>query len=110
MRPGRSATTKLRQSSEFDDAEVRLDRGEGVIGDLGAGGGDARDEGGFSGVRKADQTDIGEQFQLEAQALFLAGAAGLVLGRGLVSGGGAARVAASAAAAARDQVALAWLR
>ena len=91
---------------QLDHAQIGFERGEGVIGDLGAGGGNARDQRGFSGVGKADQADISQQLQLEAQALFLAGASGLVLGGGLVGGRGAARVAASAAPAARGQEAL----
>jgi hypothetical protein len=54
--------------------------GERVIGDFGPGGGDARDKRGFSGVRKTDQADIGQQLQLQAQAFFFAGASGLMLG------------------------------
>jgi len=45
-----------------DDAEVGLEGGEGVVGDFGLGGGDARDEGGFAGVGIADQTNVREEF------------------------------------------------
>ena len=51
-----------------DHAQVRLERGERIIGDLGPGRRDARDQRGFAGVRKADQPDVGQQFQFEAQA------------------------------------------
>ena len=104
-----SATTKLRKSGELDHAQVRFQRGEGVIGDLGPRGGDARNQRGFAGVGKADQAHVGQQLQLQAQALFFARAARLVLGGRLVGGGGEARVALAAAAAARHHEALAGL-
>jgi len=43
-----------------DDAELRLEGSEGVVGNFGAGGGDARDEGGLAHVGVADEADIGE--------------------------------------------------
>ena len=81
IRPGMSATTKVRKSIELHDAEVWFERGERIVGDLGTGGGNARDQGRFAGVGEADQADVGEQFQLKAKTALLAGAAGLMLGR-----------------------------
>ena len=46
--------------ADLDDAEVGLEGGEGVVGDLGPGGGEARDEGGFADVGVADEAGVGE--------------------------------------------------
>ena len=104
-----SATTKLTSSggiADDHDAEVRLQRGEGIVGDLGARRRDARDQRALAGVGIADQADIGEQLQLQAQLALFAGPAFFMLARRLMGGGGKARVAASAAPAARDDDAL----
>ena len=45
-----------------DDAEIRFERGERIVGDFGARGGDDGDERGFSCVGKTDEADIGEKF------------------------------------------------
>ena len=65
--PGTSATTKLRSSLEVDDAEIRRERRERVVGDLRPRGGDARDQRALAGVRKSDETDVGEQLQPQPQ-------------------------------------------
>ena len=67
MRPGISATTKLlvRLLAHGDDAEVGFERREGIVGDLGPRGGDARDERGLAGVGVADQADVGQQLEFE---------------------------------------------
>ena len=88
--------------ADLDDAEVGLEGGEGVVGDLGAGGGEARDERGFADVGEADEAGVGEEAELEAEVAFFAGAAELVLAGGLVGGGGEVLVATAAAAAAGD--------
>ena len=88
--------------ADLDDAEVGLEGGEGVVGDLGFGGGEARDEGGFADVGVADEAGVGQQTQLEAVVALFAGAAELVLARGLVGAGGEVLVAASSASAAGD--------
>ena len=54
------------------DAEMRLQRGERVVGDLGTGPGETGDQGALSGVGKADQAHVREQAQLESDPLFLA--------------------------------------
>ena len=107
--PGTSATTKLRSPLERDDAEIRRERGERVVGDLRPRGRDARDQRGLAGVREADQADVGEQLQLEPEVLLFAGLAGLRPARRAVGGRREARVAAAAAAALRDQHALAFV-
>ena len=87
-------------------AEVGLEGGERVVGDLGPGGGDARDERGFAGVGVADQAHIGQQLQLQPIDALLAGPAQFVLARRLVGAGGKVLVAASAASALGDDEAL----
>ncbi len=88
--------------ADFDDAEVGLERGEGVVGDLGFGGGEPRDEGGFSDVGVADEAGVSEETELEAVGALLACAAEFVLARGLMGAGGEVLVAASAASALGD--------
>ena len=88
--------------ADLDDTEVGLEGGEGVVGDFGAGGGEARDEGGFANVGEADEAAVGEEAEFEAVAAFFAGAAEFVLAGGLVDGGGEMLVAAAAAASTGD--------
>ena len=95
--PGISATTKLRIVVHLHHAQIGLERGERIVGDLGPRRGDARDQGGFAGVGKSDQPHVGQQLQFQPQALLLARLAGFVLGGRLVRGGGEARVALAAA-------------
>ena len=59
--------------AQADDAEVRDECGEWVIGDLRTRRGDARDQRRLAGIGKADQAHIGQQLQLEAEELLLAG-------------------------------------
>src|ERR1700722_15099966 len=44
--------------ADLDDAEVGFERGEGVVGDLGLGGGEARDERRLADVRVADEARV----------------------------------------------------
>ena len=46
-------------------AQIRVQGGERVVGDLGAGVGDGADQGGFTGVGHAQQSDIGQHFEFE---------------------------------------------
>ena len=61
--------------ADLDHAEVGLESGEGVVGDLRLGGGEARDEGGLADVGKADQADVGEEAELKAVVVGFAGPA-----------------------------------
>jgi len=58
--------------AEPHDAQMRLERGEGIVGDLGLGGADCRDERGLSGIREADQRGIGQQLDLQAEPMLFA--------------------------------------
>ena len=85
--------------AQADHAEIRRQRGERVVGDLRPRRRDARDERRLAGVGKADEPDVGEQLQLEAEILLLARFARLHLARRAVGGGREVRVAQAAAAA-----------
>ena len=64
------------------DPEVRHQRREGIVGDLGSRRRDARDQRGLADVGKADQGDVGLQLQLEVEPVLLPGFALLGKGRG----------------------------
>ena len=91
------------------DAQVRRQRRERVVGDLRPRGRDARDERGLAGVREADETDVGQELELQPQLLRLAGHARVRAARRAVRGGREAGVAAAALAAGRDEDTLARL-
>ena len=90
-------------------AQVGRERGEGVVGDLGARPGDAADQRGLAGVGVADDAHVGQQLQLELEVLLLPLCAGLREARRLVGGGGEVHVAEAAAAALADHEARAGL-
>ncbi len=92
--------------ADGDDAELRLKGGEGVVGDFRAGGGNARDEGGFADVGITHEADVGEDAEFQTVSAFFTGAAELVFARGLMGGGSEVLVAAPAATAASDNEAL----
>ena len=54
------------------DAEVRRERGERVVRDLGLGGGEPREQRGLARVRQPDESDVGDGAELEPEALVLA--------------------------------------
>src|SRR5438552_766240 len=88
--------------ADLDDAEVGLEGGEGVVGDLGFGGGEARDECGFADVRVADESGVGEKTEFEAIGALFAWAAEFMLARGLMGGCGEVLVATTAPASFGD--------
>ena len=53
---------------EVDDTEVGNLRRERIVGDFGAGAGDAAQQRAFTGVWFADEADIGDDFELERKA------------------------------------------
>ena len=61
--------------TDLNDSEVGLEGGEGVVGDLGLGGGEARNERGFTDVGKSDEACVGEEAELEAEVFGFAGTA-----------------------------------
>ena len=88
---------------EPDDAEVGGKRGERVVGDLGARGRHAGDEGRLADVGKPYQTDIREEFEREAQPALLTRAARFGAARRPVRRSREPFVAASSAAASGDE-------
>ena len=55
-----------------DNAQMGFERRERIVRNLGTRGRDTGDQRGFSGVGKADQADVGQQLQFEAERLLLA--------------------------------------
>ena len=53
--------------AEAHDAELRLERRKRIVGDLRARRRDRGEQRRFAGVREADDTAVGEQFELEPQ-------------------------------------------
>ena len=92
--PGHVGDDEAAVVAQADDAQVRRQRRERVVGDLRPRRRDARDERGLARVGEADQADVGEQLQLEAEILHLARLARLHLARRAIGGGRKLRVAA----------------
>ena len=95
--------------AEGDDTQVRLQRGERVVGNLGACRRDARDECRLAGIGEPDDADVGEQLQLQPQETFGSRRARLGPSWCAVGRRGEAGVAASAASALGDKNALPFL-
>ena len=85
--------------AEPHDAQVGDQCREGVVGDARSGGADGGDEGALAGIGEAEQTDIGEQLQLETHPHLDAGLAGRGVARGPTRGALEVGVAESALAA-----------
>jgi hypothetical protein len=100
VRDGRSP---LVVATEVHDAEVRLERRERVVRDLRRGRGESGEDRRLSGIREADEPDVGDQPEIEPQPLLRAGLAFLGVLRRLVRGGLEVRVSEAAAAAAGDE-------
>ncbi len=90
-----------------DDAEVRDERRERIVGDLRLRGADDGDERGLAGVGQSDQTHVRDQFQLDEELALLAGVAVLREARGLARGGGEVLIAPPSPAAFGHEHALA---
>jgi hypothetical protein len=99
VRDGRPPLVVL---TELHDAEVGLEGGERVVGDLRGGGGDGRKQGRLAGVRQPDEPDVGDEAELEPEPCLRTGLALLCVAGRLVRGSLEMRVAETAAPAARD--------
>src|SRR5512143_941097 len=95
---------------ELNDAKVGTERGERIVADLGLRRGDDRQQRRFSRVGLADQTDVGDELELELERASLAIFTRLKLSRRSVGRGGEVRVALSAASAPSDDNAVAVLQ
>jgi hypothetical protein len=91
---------------DADDAEVRDQGGERVVGDLRPGVRDGGEEGGLAGVRQAHKSRIGDQFQAQPDRALDALLPRIGAGRGAVGRGFEAQVAPAAVAALGQQHAL----
>ena len=89
--------------------QVGVQGGEGVVGDLGAGVRDGRDQGGLAGVGHAQQADVGQHAQLELELEGFAGPADGLLARGTVGRGLVVQVAEAAITALGQQALFAVL-
>ena len=96
--------------AQADDTQVGREGGEGIVRDLGAGRRDSRDQRGFSRIGKADQADVSEQLELEAEELLFTALTRLGASRRAIGGADEASVAATTAASARHEHALPFLR
>ena len=105
--PGEVGHHELGLVVEADDTQVGLEGGEGVVGDLGLGGRDRRDQRRLADAREADQGDVGHELELEAQPPLLPDLPLLGEGRGTPAVREEAGVAAPAPASFRRQPALA---
>ena len=88
--------------AHLHDAKIRCERRERIIGDLRARGRDHREERGLAGVRLADESDVGDQLQLEFKRLELAFLARLPFPRRLMRCGRKERVSLASAPALGD--------
>src|SRR6185369_14428212 len=101
---GNDKRTKV---SEVNHAEVRFQRGERVVGNLGTRRGNSGNKRRLSGIRKTHQPNIREQLQFELQLALFALAAALVISRRTIGRTREVRVAETTTAAARSLPAIA---
>ena len=92
---------------DADDAEIGMERGEGIVGDLRLGGRDGGEEGRLAGIGQADEAGIGDQLQPQPDPLSCAVQAGIGVARRLVGRGLEMGIAEAAIAACASTNALA---
>ena len=85
-----------------DDAELRMQGREGIVGDLRLGGGDRGEEGRFAGVGQTDEAGVGDELQPQPDRALLARLAGIGAARRLIGRRLEMRIAETAIAAAPD--------
>ena len=90
---------KLLRHRQADDAELRVEGGEGVVGDLGTGGGRRGQERRFPRVGQPDQPGVGDQLQAQPDPPILPRPSLCRLARGAVGGGLKVRIPEPAIAA-----------
>ncbi len=88
--------------AQVEHAQVRFQRRERIVGDLGQGRGQSREQRRLARVRQTDQSDVGDEPKLEADPALLARFAHLGVARGLVRGSREVDVAEPAPAASGD--------
>ena len=72
--------------AEYQNADMRLQRGERIVRDLGPRGGELRQQRGFARVRKADQAGIRDGAQLEHEVSLFSRRARRAFARSLIDG------------------------
>src|SRR6266487_6489108 len=92
-----------------DDAEVRLEGRERIVGDLGARGRDHREQCALAGIGLTEQADVGDQLEDELEASLFAFFSWLPFARRLMRRRRKVLIAAPAAATLRDEQRLALL-
>jgi hypothetical protein len=90
-----------------DDADLGVQRGKGVGGDAGASSRNGGEQGRFSRVGIADESNLREKSQFEPEMAFFARFTGLSEAWGLAGGGGEIAVTESAASTTTENVLLA---
>ena len=95
--------------ARHDDAEIRHERGERVVGDLRPCPRDRGHERGFPRRREADEADVRDDLQLQLDEAFLALLAEQREAWGLARGRREGRVAEAAATALGDDELVAWM-
>jgi len=88
---------------DVDHAELRMQRGERIVGDLRLGCADGGEEGRFAGVRQADDSCIGNQLEPELDGEFGPGLTGVGMTRCAVGRSFEMSVAEAAIAAMRER-------
>ena len=104
--PGNVGDHETLVGAQADHAKIRHQRGERVVRHPRRGRRNGTDEGGFAGIRKAEQADIGQQTQLQLQLAHIAGRTRRGLARRAVDRGLEMDIAQPALAALRHQHAL----
>ncbi len=98
--PGHVGQHERVSTLELGDAEVRMERGERVRGDLGLCAGQRRQQRRLAPIRQPDQADVGDEAQFEADVALLPRIAELAGARCLPGGGGEPGVASTPTSAA----------
>ena len=101
--PGNVGDHEAAIRADADDAELRVQRGERIVGDLRSRGREGPRQRRLAGVRRPEQAHVGEQLERELEAPRLARLAGVELARRPIHAGLEARVAAASLTALRDQ-------
>lgn len=96
--------------ADLHDAQIGFERGEGIVGDLGFGSGNSREQRTLARIGEAHQSHVGQHFQFENESPFVALFARLGVARRLVGGAFEMPVAETSAAAMQQHQPLARRR
>src|SRR5690606_18705238 len=107
--PGNIREHEALLDADADDAEVRVQRRERIVGDLRPRRGQRARQRRLAGIRRAEQANVGEDLERELQVPLLAGLAARELPRRPVHAALERRVPAPSPAAARDEQPVAGL-